>query len=226
MPAPSWHRFCEASLALGLLLAGCGAVGSRPEGIVVRIVDTATVPAISLPTYAAGLSGTAPGDWATETPTDSGVRTKTPEPGTPGPAPTRTRRPGSGASLSATPIGVGQAPDTRAYGVTATFYLEAAKSVYQPSERVWFGFTLTNLKDAPLDYGAVGVILPDGSFHTSLSASSLAAQETLPWRDWVSFSAPGQQTLVLAMCFSPKDVCRAGGQWVNLSAPVPVNVED
>ncbi len=213
-------------LVLGLLLAGCGAVRSQPEGIVVRLVDTATVPAISLPTYGVDLSTTAPGGQATQTPTDSDVRTKTPDPNaTPMPTPTRTRRPGSGAGPSATPIGVGPAPDTRAYGVTATFHLEAAKAAYQSSEWVWFRFSLTNLTDAPLNYGAVGVILPDGSFHTSLSGSSLAAKETLPWRDWVSFAAPGPQTLVLAMCLSPKDVCRAGGQWVNLSAPVSVTIE-
>jgi hypothetical protein len=206
------------------LLASCNPVQSAPEGIVVRLVDTATVPVISLPTYAADLSLTAPTDLATPTPTDSEVRTKTPDPNL-RPSPTATRRPGAGPEVTATAASAGAALDTRAHGVVAAFHLEAAQATYQPGERVWFAFTLTNLKEMPLDYGAVGVILPDGSFHTSLSASSLAAQETLPWRDWVSFSELGQQTLVLAMCLSPKAVCLGGGQWVNLSAPVPVMIQ-
>ncbi len=51
------------------------------------------------------------------------------------------------------------------------------------------------------------------------------AGRTLLCRNKVSFAAPGPQTLVLAVCLSSKDVCRAGGQWVNLSAPVVVTIE-
>jgi hypothetical protein len=229
----------QTQLALTLaaaLLAGCatGPQASAPDSIVVGQVATATSLASITPTStpAALLSPMPTSLLPTATPTDSDVRTKTPAPGTAGPTPTstpspsRTRRPGGGPDATATsPASVGQAPDTSAYGVTATFFLESDKSAYKPGEHVWFDFTLTNLKALPYTYGAVGVILADGSFHTSLSGSSLDAQERLTWRDWVSFSAPGDQRLVLAMCISPKDECRTGGTWVNLSAVVAVKVE-
>lgn len=214
-------------LMLSLLLVACQAVAPTPAGIIVRVVDTATVPAISLPAYGTDLSpsATAPSDLATRTPTDSDVRTKTPPPGTPALTPTSTRRPAGGPGATATsPANIGQAPDTSAYGISATFGLESPKPAYSPGEHVWFDFTLTNLKPLPLTYGAVGVILADGSFHTSLSGSALSGNERLAWRDWVSFAAPGDQTLVLAMCISPKDECRTGGTWVNLSAPVLVKI--
>src|SRR5713226_4018861 len=177
---------------LSLLLAACGTVAPTPTGIIVRVVDTATVPAISLPAYGTDLSpsATAPSDLATQTPTDSDVRTKTPPPGTPALTPTGTRRPAGGPGATATsPASIGQAPDTSAFGVTATFALESDKPAYKPGEHVWFDFTLTNLKAVPLTYGEVGVILPNGSFHSSLSGSALSANERLSWRDWVSFSA-------------------------------------
>jgi len=219
-----------ALFGLSLLLAACGAAASTPTGIVVRVVDTATVPAINLPTHDPdALSATAPSDLATLTPTDSGVRTKTPAPGmsspTPPTTPLRTRRPGSGPDATATlPASLGPAPDTSMYGVTATFGLEADKAAYAPGEHVWFDFTLANLKAVPLAYGEVGVILPNGSFHSSLSGSSLSANERLSWRDWISFSAAGDHTLVLATCLSTVDECRTGGTWVNLSAPVLVKI--
>ncbi len=200
-----------------------------PPGIIVRAVDTATVPAIHLPTYEPGASpsAAAQGDPPTSTPAASAVQTQTPPPGTPTATATSTRRPGGGGGPGPTatlPADFGPAPDTSAYGVTATFGLESDKAAYSLREHVWFDFTLTNLKAVPLAYGAVGVIMPDGSFHTSLSGSALDAQQRLSWRDWVSFSARGDQTLVLAMCISPKDECRTGGQWVNLSAPVVVRI--
>ncbi len=214
---------------LSLLLVACGAALPTPPGIIVGAVDTATVPAIHLPTYDPGLSpsATAPGDLPTSTPTDSDVRTKTPPPETPSATAASTRRPGSGRGSDATatlPAAIGPAPDTSAYGVSATFGLESPRPAYSPGEHVWFDFTLTNLKPLPLTYGTVGVILADGSFHTSLSGSSLSGNEHLSWRDWVSFSTPGDQTLVLAMCISSKDECRTGGTWVNLSAPVLVKI--
>ena len=227
---PIGTRLKQARLALtvaAVLLVACGATLPTPTGIVVRAVATATVPVISLPAYGTDISpsATAPSDPPTQTPTDSDVRTNTPPPETPSPTPTGTRRPGGGPAATATaPAAVGPAPDTSAYGVSATFGLESAKSAYKPGEHVWFDFTLTNLAALPLNYGEVGVILPNGSFHTSLSASSLQGSERLSWRDWVSFAAPGDQTLVMAMCFSPKDECRTGGTWVNLSAPVLVRI--
>jgi hypothetical protein len=211
--------------ALSLLLAACGATVTPPVGIVVRAVATATVPAISLPAYGADLSATPTGDQPTLTPTDSEVRTSVAPLGTPGPTPTSTRRPASGQGATPTlPAGPNQAPDTSAYGVSATFFLETPKPDYKPGEHIWVDFTLTNLTAAPLAYGEVGIVLGNGSFHTSLSGSSLLGNEHLSWRDWVSFSSPGDQTLVLAMCFSPKDECRTGGTWVNLSAPLVVRI--
>jgi hypothetical protein len=216
-------------LALSLLLAACGGAIPVPAGIVVGAVATATVPAIHLPTYAPGASpsATTPGDRPTSTPTAFEAQTKTPPPGTATATAASTRRPGSGSAPGPTatvPAAIGPAPDTSAYGVAATFGLEGDKAAYRPGEHVWFDFTLTNLKPLPLTYGAVGVILPDGSFHSSLSGSSLSANERLSWRDWVSFSASGDQPLVLSMCISPVDVCRTGGTWVNLSAPVFVKI--
>jgi len=220
-----------AFCALSLLLAACGAAIPTPAGIIVGAVDTATVPAIHLPTYDPNLSPSAtapaPGDPATQTPTDSDVRTSTPPAETSGVLATSTRRPTNGLGPAATatlPAGVGQAPDTSAFGVAATFGLESDKAVFSPGEHVWFDFTLSNLTALPLAYGEVGVILPDGNFHTSLSGSALTGGERLVWRDWVPLAATGDQTLVLAMCFSPKDECRAGGRWVNLSAPVIVTI--
>ena len=218
---------------LSLLLVACGAAIPTPPGIIVGAVDTATVPAIHLPTYDPYLSpsATAPSDpasdSATQLPTDADVRANPPPAGTPSAAAASTRRPDSGPGLDATatlPAAVDQAPDASAFGVSATFGLESTKPAYKPGEHVWFDFTLSNLTALPLPYGEVGVILPDGSFHTSLSGSALSAQERLPWRDWVSLAAAGDQPLVLAICFSPKDECRAGGTWVNLSAPVIVTI--
>jgi hypothetical protein len=218
-----------ALTAAAMLLAACAVRPPTPTGIVVQAVASATRPAISLPAYGTdvALSATAPSDLATQTPTDSDVRTKTPPPETPSATPTGTgtRRPSGGPAATATlPVSVGPAPDTSAYGVSATFGLETPKSAYRPGEHVWFDFTLTNLKALPLDYGEVGVILPNGSFHSSLSGSSLSANERLSWRDWVSFSSSGDQSLILAMCISTVDECRTGGTWVNLSAPVVVSI--
>ena len=221
------HRGLRALFSLSLLLAACGsAEGSTPSGIIVQVIDTATVPPINLPTYDPDFSpsATAPSELATQTPTDSGVQTKTPPPGTPNPTATGTRRAGGLAATATLPASTDQAPDTSAFGIAATFGLEADKPTYAPGERVWFNFTLTNLKAAPLAYGEAGVILPDGSFHASLSGSSLSAHEHLPWRDWVSFSASGDQRLILAMCLATVDECRTGGTWINLSAPVLVKI--
>ena len=219
-------RGLGALLSLSLMLAACGAGASTPTGIIVQVIDTATVPAINLPTYDPDFSpsATVPSELATQTPTDSPVQTKTPLPETPNPTATGTRpagRPGPTATL---PARLDQAPDTSAFGIVATFGLEADKSAYTPGEQVWFNFTLTNLKAVPLAYGEVGVILPNGSFHPSLSGSSLSAHESLPWRDWVSFSASGDQPLILAVCLATVDECRTGGTWVNLSAPVVVKI--
>jgi hypothetical protein len=216
-----------AFFGLGLLLAACGVTATPPAGIVVQAVATATVPPISLPAYGADLSATPTTNLPTLTPTDSEVRTRVAPPGTPSPSPTRTRRAvssqaGATPTLPPSPI---QAPDTSAYGVAATFFLEVSKPDYRPGEHIWFDFTLTNLTAAALAYGEVGVVPGNSTFHTSLSGSSLSANERLAWRDWVSFSTPGDQTLVLAMCFSPKDECRTGGIWVNLSAPLVVHVK-
>jgi hypothetical protein len=217
-------------IALNLLLAACGAALPNPANIIVRAVDTATVPAIHLPTYDPNYSpsATAPGDPATQMPTDSDVRTNTAPVETASAITASTPGPNSGhgpAMTATAPAALGQAPDPSADSVSATFGLESAQPTYKPGEHVWFDFTLSNMTASPILYGEVGVILPDGSFHTSLSGSSLSAREVLPWRDWVSFPAVGDQPLVLAMCFSPKDECRAGGRWVNLSAPVIVTIK-
>src|SRR5260221_11519880 len=126
-------------LALSLVLTACGGAIPVPAGIVVGAVDTATVPAIHLPTYDPNLSTspTVPRDLPTLTPTDSGVRTKTPPPGTPVLTLTRTRRPGAALGATATPVASDvQAPDTSAYGVNATFGLEGGKAAYRPGEHV------------------------------------------------------------------------------------------
>src|SRR5262249_53933742 len=185
-----------------------------PAGIIVAQVATATVPAIHLPDYPTDLAPatSAPGDPPTATPTAAPGQTEA-APQTATLAPSATRRAvGNGSAAPATATAsLGVAPDPSAFGVLASFGLESSKSSYKPGEKIWFDFALTNLAAVPLPYGAVGVILPDGSFHTSLSGSELAGSEHLSWRDWVSFPASGDQVLVLAMCFSAKAECRAAG---------------
>ena len=219
-------------LALSMMLTACGAVLPKGSGgIVVGAVDTATSPAIHLPTFATDVpaSVTVTGDPATATSTASPSPSQTPPLSTPSATAASTRRPGSTGSgpgpTATVPVDLGPAPDTSAYGLAVTFGLEANKAAYSRGEHVWFDFTLTNLAAVPLDYGEVGVVLPDGSFHTSLSASSLQGSQTLNWRDWVSFSSSGDQTIILAMCFSPKDQCLKDGKWANLSAPVLVRIK-
>lgn len=230
MPVGPLYRWLAKWLGLSLLLAACGPVTATPAGIVVEVIASATLPGIELPTYPAGARPTNTAAPAvrepTPTPTDSGLRTKTPDPNaTAAPSATRTRRPGSAGAETATPTVPGQTLEAGTHGVRATFGLEAPAPAYAPDERVWLQFTLTNLSDDRLSYGAVGFILPNGSFHTSLSGSSLAANETLPWRDWVSFAAPGDYAVTLAMCFSPKPECYSGGRWANLAAPVVVTIK-
>src|SRR5438093_217972 len=129
-------RGLGACLGLSLMLAACGTAAASPAGIVVQVIDTATVPAINLPTYDPDIlpSATAPSELATPTPTDSAIRTKTPPPGTPNPTATGTRpaaRLGSGATATLL-AGTDQAPDTSAFGIAATFGLEAAQPSYAP----------------------------------------------------------------------------------------------
>jgi hypothetical protein len=164
------------------------------------------------------------------TPTLSGLRTKTPVPGSPSPTPSATRRRGGGAAATPTPTpeapgANGGSLDTRVHGVTGTFRMEAADRIYSANEQMWFRWTVTNVTEADLTYGYIGVVPSSGAFHTSWSGSSLRARSTANWRDWVSFAAPGEYTLFLSICLSPAAECEGGGKWVDLTAPLSVTVQ-
>lgn len=220
-------------LLAGLLLTACSGVSATPVSIVVRPLATATPLPSATPLSATDLAATLTASMPTlqPTPTLSGLRTKTPVPGSPSPEPTATRRRGGGAApaSTATPtsdpsLPGGGALDTRAQGVTGNLQMEATDRVYQAGEHMWFRWTVTNLGTAPLSYGYIGVLLSTGEFHTSWSTSSLDGKKSANWRDWVSFSAPGDYTLVLAICVSPASQCSSTGQWINLTAPLGVRV--
>jgi hypothetical protein len=220
-------------LALAALLAACGEPAQAPVSIVVGRVATATGLATLTEPPGAELTTTATPSATLRplTPTVSGLRTKTPLPGSPSPSPSATRRPGGGgAAATSTPTPAasganGGSLDTRAHGVTGTLRMEAAERVYQRNEQMWFSWTVTNLTAADLNYGHIGVVQSAGGFHTSWSGSALRPRTTANWRDWVSFAAPGEYTLVLAICLSSAAECEGGGQWVDLTAPLAVTVQ-
>jgi hypothetical protein len=238
---PGKHWVLPGLLALtGLLLGACAApsAASGPLNVVVAPVATATGLATVTPTPVALLSPTASATLAvpTRTATAARLRTKTPEPtSTPtntAPTATRTRAPVIPPTRTATATpggaraGIGPAPDTSRHGVSATFNLEARSRTYRPDQKIWFRMQITNLTDAELKYGFIGVAVSDGRFHTSWSGAALAANSTLNWRDWVSVPETGDYTITLTMCLSAKEECPTTGTWVNLSAPVPVTIRN
>lgn len=232
--------WCWGLVLAGLVLAACAvppADATGPLNVVVGRVATATGLATSTRTPTPALTPTASATAAvpTPTPTLARLRTKTPAPTASAtntvPTPTRTRPRAIPPTVtpSLTPggaqAGIGPAPDTSGRGISATFNLEGRSRTFKVNQKIWFRLRITNLTEAALPYGFIGVAISDGRFHTSWSGASLAANGTLNWRDWVSLPAPGDYTLTLAMCFSPKDVCPVAGDWVNLSAPVPITVK-
>ena len=214
-----------------LFLAACGS-SPTPVSIVVGRVATAT--ALATSTDVPQAAGTSP-PTATITPlaasaTASGLRTKTPVPaGSASPSPSATRRSGGGGApptpTATAPSAGGGSLDTRAHGVSGTLRMEAVEHVYRTGEQMWFRWTVTNLTQADLNYGHIGVLLSSGEFHTSWSGSFLRPRSTANWRDWVPAAAAGQQTLVLAICLSSAAECENGGKWVNLTAPLVVTVQ-
>jgi hypothetical protein len=223
-------RWLLATLSM-LLIASCSSP-QAPISIVVGSVATATgLPTVTeVPSAEVEAATPATATTRAPTPTISGLRTKTPVPGSPSPTPTATRRRGGGAASTETPtagaVGAnGGSLDTRSHGVTGTFRLEAAQRVYQPNEQIWFRWTVTNLTEAALNYGYIGVVQSTGGFHTSWSGSFLRPRSTSNWRDWVSFSMPGEYTVFLSMCLSPAAECEGGGKWVDLTAPLSVTIQ-
>lgn len=246
-----WSSRWFALLGVVALLAGCAPAAPAmptPFNIVVQVLDTATPPpsATALATATGTPTGTATRTVTpippTLTPTDSEVRTKTPDPkatrpptstsvpsDTPTPTPVRTRAPQATRPPTATKSGataaIGPAPDTSAYGVTGTFTLEGRSRTFKSGQKIWFRLVVTNLTESELKYGYLGVVVSNGSYHTSWSGSSIKSLGKLQWRDWVSVAEPGDYTLTLAMCLSPQDECSsAGSTWVNLSAAVPITI--
>lgn len=227
----------------GLALAGLLLVACAPPppsvslNVVVGSVATATgLPTITrTPTPLLSPTATATVGLPTATPTVARLRTKTPVPTSSpthtAPTPTRTRPRAIPPTQTPMPTpggaraGIGPAPDTSAFGVSATFNLEGRSRTYRPDQKIWFRFGITNLTGAELKYGFIGVAVSDGRFHTSWSGASINADGTLNWRDWVSVPTPGDYTITLAICFSPKEECPTGGRWTNLSAPVPITVK-
>jgi hypothetical protein len=237
-----WKRLwglAKCTLLTGLVLAACAPppAATVPLHVVVGQVATATGPAtrtatptpIQSPTPSVAVAGPTP------TPTPARLRTKTPAPTTSPtqtvPTPTRTRPRAIPSTPTPTPTpggaraGIGPAPDTSGRGVSATFNLEGRSRTFKVDQKIWFRLRIANLTEAELPYGFIGVAVSDGRFHTSWSGASLAAGGTLTWRDWVSVPAPGDYTITLVMCFSAKEVCPSMGDWVNLSAPVPVTIK-
>jgi hypothetical protein len=230
---------CATLLALAALLAACAppVAEVEPVRVVVGQVDTATSWASRTVPPDATATATETPIPPTRTPTDSPLRTKTPAPTATAtntaPTATRTRAPVVPPTRTATttPGGaraaIGPAPDTSAHGASATFTLEARNRTYKTKQKIWFRFVVTNLTESTLNYGFLGVVVSDGSFHTSWSGSSLAPLAALRWRDWVAIDTPGDYTITLSMCFSPQDLCRdPGSSWVPMSAPVPVTITE
>jgi hypothetical protein len=216
-------------IVLAALLPAACAPRNVPANIVVAQVATATGLATSTQPRDAELSITLTPSATTRapTPTLSGLRTKTPVPsGSITLTPTATRR-GGAAPPTETPTGPavnGGSLDTRADGVIGTLAMEKADRVYQTNEQMWLRWTVSNITANSLSYGHIGVVPSTGEFHTSWSGSTLRPHSNSNWRDWVSFSAPGEYTLVLAICLSPAAECEGGGRWVDLTAPLSVTV--
>ena len=229
--APSWFRLAGWLALSAVLVAACGGASGAPVSIVVGSVATATGLATVTPLSDADLAATLTASVPTRVPTAtlSGLRTKTPEASGPASAtPGPTRRPGGGGAAATmtptTPGANGGSLDTRAHGVSGTLRMEASERVYRAGEQMWFRWTVTNLTQANLHYGHIGVVRSGGDFHTSWSGSFLAPRATANWRDWVSATTPGEYTLVLSICLSSAAECEGGGKWVDLTAPLGVTV--
>jgi hypothetical protein len=168
----------------------------------------------------------------TDTPTQTPEATAVSPTETPAPANTAipvvfvpTNTPAPPTSTPAPPT-----QDTR--GITATDFQLQDRSIFAVNQPIWFQFTLANSAGGPVSFGSLGVMprkdgvdRMDWYQHSYGGNNDAVPVNGMTWEDHIEIPEGGPATVRLVICFEGHQTCLNNqGQWVTLSAEIPVNI--
>ncbi|MEM7035155.1 MAG: hypothetical protein AAF629_36790 [Chloroflexota bacterium] len=104
--------------------------------------------------------------------------------------------------------------------------LRDRRTTYKVGERVFVTMAIKNLTKEAVPFGVLGLLTNTGHFQTSWDNGIIMAGDTFQHEDGLSFSAPGQYTIQLSVCFSSKANCLGpDGEWERFEPPLRVMVQ-
>jgi hypothetical protein len=125
----------------------------------------------------------------------------------------------------AAPTNTSPPPVSGARGIVAnSFSIENTTAA--AGADVWFNFEVRNSTQNGVAYGALAAHTDVGFTAQSWTNETLAAGQTLTWRDHINIGTPGTYQVYLGICFDSKDACLNGSApWERLSSSVTVTIQ-
>jgi hypothetical protein len=190
--------------------------------IPLSIVPTPTIPPPPPPT-----DTPIPPPPPTEPPPPEVVPTDTPVPPPPTepPAPPPAEPPAVEPPPAEPPPPAAPAEPAPQNGVLAKISFRDGKDTYAVGEKVFVKIEVNNVEGGIKPFGILGLTPDTGNFQTSWDNSQLEAGKPFTHEDGLAFSTPGNHKLWLSICFSSKEECQGGGNWVRFEPGLDVIIQ-
>ena len=109
--------------------------------------------------------------------------------------------------------------------VRVTLRLPADRATYRVGEAVVVEAEVTNGGTEPVPFSILGLLTSAGRFQTSRENGLLPPGDVFRCQDSVTFDTPGSYTVMLSICFAPRDTCLSSDTgWIRFEPGVTVLV--